>query len=282
MRKSFKIRKTKEALTPWEQAQKKRQQQLKTKKKKVDARSFAKKLPRTNNLRKQRLAKGTIILMSVFGVIFAASLFFILPFSRILSVTVNTKDTETRLAVVKASDLHYYESLVGVWPQTDKIEERIHKKVPSVKKATIKYNGSHVEIDIEEYPTIGFVVKKNKYYKLTSSGMIDSYGADNPSGNYPVFYNFKNDDELKEMTKQFDQLSPNLKKSISEIHLEPTKADPGKVKLYMNDGNQVIATTQNFAQKMQYYPSIVSKMDYKGVVDLEVGAYSYPYDKDKN
>lgn len=47
----------------------------------------------------------------------------------------------------------------------------------------------------------------------------------------------------------------------------------------MNDGNQVIASIDTFAEKMQYYPSIVSKMNYTGVVDLEVGAYSYPYGK---
>lgn len=280
MRKSFKkLKKSEAELTPWEKAQKKRQQQKKHQHHKNDSRSFVKKLPQTNKLRKQRLAKGTVQLIVIFGVLFVSSLFFILPFSRILSVNVNTNDAETRLAVIKASDLHYYESLIGVWPQTSKIEQRIHEKVPSVKKAKIQYEGSHVIIDIQEYPTIGYVMKGNKYYKLTSSGMIDKYGANSPSGNYPVFYNFKNNSELKEMTHQYDKLSKNLQKGISEIHSEPTKADPGKIKLYMNDGNQVIASTDTFAQKMQYYPNIVSKMNHTGIVDLEVGAYSYPYGK---
>lgn len=280
MQKSFKKpKRSKEELTPWEKAQKKRQQQKKHHSSKNDSRSFVKKLPQTNKLRKKRLAKGTIALIVVFGVLFVSSLFFILPFSRILSVKVNTSDRETQLAVVKASDLHYYESLVGVWPQTSKIEDRIHREVPSVKKATIHYNGSNVVIDIQEYPTVGYVVKDNKYYKLTSSGMIDKYGVDEPKGNYPVFYNFKNKERLKEMTTQYDKLSSKLKKSVSEIHAEPTKADPGKIKLYMNDGNQVIATISTFADKMKYYPSIVSKMNYNGVVDFEVGAYSYPYGK---
>ena len=38
--------------------------------------------------------------------------------------------------------------------------------------------------------------------------------------------------------KQFDKLPVKVKKGIAEVHLEPTKADPGKIKLYMNDGNQ--------------------------------------------
>lgn len=280
MHNSFKkIKKSKEELTPWEKAQKKRKQQKKRRNHSNDSRSFVKKLPQTYKLRKQRLARGTVALIAIFGIIFLSSLFFILPFSRILSVKVNAADKETRIAIVKASDLHYYESLIGVWPHTSQIEEQIHKKVPSVKKATIKYEGSQVIIDIQEYPTIGYLMKNNKYYKLTSSGMVDEYGTESPHGNYPVFYNFKNNDELKEMTKQYDKLDSNLKRGISEIHLDPTKADPGRIKLYMNDGNQVIAKTDTFAEKMQYYPSIVSKMNYTGVVDLEVGAFSYPYGK---
>lgn len=274
-----KLKKSNAELTPWEKAQKKRKQEKKRHRPKNTARSFVKKLPRTNSLRKQRLAKGTIALIAVFGIVFAASLFFILPFSRILSVQVNTEDAATRTAVVKASNLHYYESLIGVWPETSKIENRIHQKVPSVKKATITYQGTNVKIDVQEYPTIGYVVRNNKYYKLTSSGMIDNYGANNPKGNYPIFYNFKNKDRLLEMTKQFNKLPQKVKRGIAEIHSEPTKADPGKIKLYMNDGNQVIASIDTFAEKMQYYPSIVSKMNYTGVVDLEVGAYSYPYGK---
>lgn len=273
-----KLKKSNAELTPWEKAQKKRKQ-AKKHHRPTTARSFVKKLPRTNSLRKQRLAKGTIALIAVFGITFAVSLFFILPFSRILSLQVNTNDDATRTAVVKASNLHYYESLFGVWPETAKIENRIHEKVPSVKKATIQYQGTHVKINVEEYPTIGYVVRNNKYYKLTSSGMIDKYGSNNPKENYPIFYNFKNKDRLLEMTKQFDKLPAKVKKGIAEIHLEPTKADPGKIKLYMNDGNQVIASIDTFAEKMQYYPSIVSKMNYTGVVDLEVGAYSYPYGK---
>src|SRR5699024_7229165 len=101
----------------------------------------------------------------------------------------------------------------------------------------------------------------------------------NPKGNYPIFYNFKNKTRLLEMTKQFNKLPAKVKKGIAEIHLEPTKDEPGKIKLYMNDDNQVIASIDTFDEKMQYYPSIVSKMNYTGVVDLEVGAYSYTYGK---
>ena len=279
MKKLKKLKRSHSELTPWEKAQKKRIQ-AKKRHRPNTSRSFVKKLPQTNRLRKKRLAKGTIALLIVFGITFALSLFFILPFSRILSLQVSSTDSETRVAVLKASNLHYYESLFGVWPKTTMIENQIHKKVPSVKKAYIQYQGTDITINVEEYPQIGYVVKNGKYYKLTSSGMTNTYGADAPKGNYPLLYNFKDKKKLSEMTNQLDKLSPKICKGIAEIHLEPTKADPNKIKLYMNDGNQVIASIDTFAKKMQYYPSIVTKMNYTGVVDLEVGAYSYPYGKD--
>ena len=276
-----KLKRSDQELTPWEKAQKQRQLQKKASKRYRNnmSRSFLKKLPQTNKLRKKRLAKGTLTLLIIFGILFIVSLIFVLPFSRILKINVNTKNDPIRTAVIKASDLHYYESLVPVWTKSQTIEKNIKDKVPSVEKVNVTNHGSQVNIEIKEYPIIGYVVQNSKYYQLTAAGMVSKYGTTNPTGNYPAFYNFKNKNILKAMTTQFDELQPKVKKDISEIHLEPTKADPEKIKLYMNDGNQVIATISTFAQKMQYYPSIVSKMNYTGVVDLEVGAFSYPYGK---
>jgi hypothetical protein len=47
----------------------------------------------------------------------------------------------------------------------------------------------------------------------------------------------------------------------------------------MNDGNQVIAKSITLKKKMKYYPNISANMDSPGIVDLEVGAFSYPYGK---
>ena len=44
----------------------------------------------------------------------------------------------------------------------------------------------------------------------------------------------------------------------------------------MNDGNEVYAVLNTFAKKMKYYPEISASMKKRGIVDLQVGAYSYP------
>ncbi|KLD61000.1 cell division protein FtsQ, partial [Lactiplantibacillus plantarum] len=73
-----------------------------------------------------------------------------------------------------------------------------------------------------------------------------------------------------------------VKHNISEIKFAPNKANPERVHLYMNDGNEVYATISTFASKMAYYPGIVAKMKTKGVINLEVGAYSYPFKNQNN
>jgi cell division protein FtsQ len=45
----------------------------------------------------------------------------------------------------------------------------------------------------------------------------------------------------------------------------------------MNDGYRVIADSRTIANKIKYYPAIVSQVKKKGVIDLEVGAFWRAY-----
>ncbi|MBA0948564.1 cell division protein FtsQ, partial [Enterococcus gallinarum] len=53
------------------------------------------------------------------------------------------------------------------------------------------------------------------------------------------------------------------------------------IQLNMNDGNQVIVNIQNLASQMKYYPQVAKEMKEKGVIDMEVGIFSYPYSESK-
>ena len=44
----------------------------------------------------------------------------------------------------------------------------------------------------------------------------------------------------------------------------------------MNDGNEVIVDLFNADKEDEILPQIATKMEQKGIVDLEVGAFSYP------
>ncbi|WP_178198167.1 cell division protein FtsQ/DivIB [Ligilactobacillus sp. Marseille-Q7487] len=269
-------------LTPWEIEQQKRQkrQQKQQKKQRFKPESIKINLPKLKESRQKRLRLRMSILLAVFGTCALVMLFFILPFSRVCKIIVQTNDPFLRKEVIQASGLSYYESLFDVKPHTKQLEQKITQHVGEVKSTKISYQTSTVIINVKTYPLIGYVLKDNQYYKLTTSGIPATLAEKNISGNYPVFYGGTKK-QIKKMAKQLSHVAPKIINAISEVHFIPTKADPGKVHLYMNDGNEVIATTATFDEKIGYYPGIAESMGYQGIVDLEVGAYSYPYSQTK-
>ncbi|KLA47230.1 cell division protein FtsQ/DivIB [Ligilactobacillus ruminis] len=235
-------------------------------------------LKMTNSIQKRRLFRKTIPLLTIFGLTALISLYSIMPISRLASLDVSGGDKQTKIAVIKASGLNYYESLFSIWPDKSKIEKRISDKVGNVKSVKLSISRfNHVNLAITEYRTIGYVERDNLYYKLSSSGMTVNYGVEDFDGSYPVFYGFNNNRRLlKDMSLQVDSIDKKVRGCISEIHFEPSKVDPERVHVYMNDGNEVIAQISTFSRKINYYPQYTAKMKFKGIIDLEVGAYAYP------
>ncbi|MEY8737116.1 cell division protein FtsQ/DivIB [Lactobacillus sp. AN1001] len=227
--------------------------------------------------RKKALRQQALFPLVFFSIMTLLTLCLILPISCVRSVTVDSNDKQLRVAVIKASGLHYYESLFNVWFNASKIEDKIQSKVGLVEQATLRYvNVNNVVIDVKEEPQVGYIYRNNKYYKIGTTGQPLSEGTTSVKGSYPVFYAFKDKAKLKLAVTKVQELPTELKKSVSEIHYDPSKVNPNRIKLYMNDGNEVIADLSTLTKKMEYYPQIATKMDQKGIVDLEVGAFSYP------
>lgn len=230
----------------------------------------------TNSLQRRRLLRKTVPLLVLFGVSTLVSFYAVLPLSRMCSLNVSGGDRQTRMAVIRASGLHYYESLLSIWPDRRRIEGRITDRVGNVKSARLSVSGfNHVKVTIREYPTIGYVERNNMYYKLPSSGVAVDYGVLAPSGSVPVFYGFGSG-RLKKVALQVRDIDGRVRGCISEIHYEPSKVDPDRIHAYMNDGNEVIARIPTFSKKMNYYPQYTAGMKFKGIIDLEVGAFAYP------
>ena len=85
-------------------------------------------LKMTNSIQKRRLFRKTIPLLTIFGLTALISLYSIMPISRLVSLDVSGGDKQTKIAVIKASGLNYYESLFSIWPDKSKIEKRSRKR----------------------------------------------------------------------------------------------------------------------------------------------------------
>src|SRR5699024_5614207 len=93
-------------------------------------------------------------------------------------------------------------------------------------------------------------------------------------GDEPLFLNFDEQDYLKRLTKEIEDVPDEIFNLISEITWNPTEKNKYKITLYMNDGFVVKTTIRNFASKMKNYPAVISQLyDEKGVIIVEVGIY---------
>lgn len=263
------------ALTPWEAYQKQQQRAQKKPQPTIE-----KKLPRLKKLRRKNLMGRLAVLLTLLGVVLLTALYFVSPLSHVglISVSADKHSTLAEQRAIDASGIKSSDLVLGVLLHQDKIEKQMQQREPKVKQVTFKVHGlRNVELKLQTYKTMGLLMRHERYYPILENGAIAHDSTAQPVNNHSVYRNFKAGKKLQQMIKQYRQLPATVRNSISEIQFSPTKLNPQRVHLYMNDGNQVYATISTFAKKMRYYPDIAKEMQKKGTVNLEVGAYSYPF-----
>ncbi|WP_282801285.1 cell division protein FtsQ/DivIB [Secundilactobacillus kimchicus] len=276
---AFKSKKTtsNSELTPWEKYQQAQKQHAAAKKHRPKLR-IGKKLPKLKQQKERQLSRRMGILIGSFGVVLLIAVYFVSPLSHISAIQVVGNRELTSRQVENVAAVHRGDSIFRVVGKKDQLTASAEKKEPRVRQLSFDIsNFNHLKIRVKEYPTAGYVASKGQYQVVLESGVISKETRQQPSGNYPVYDKFNSQQTLHKMIVQFSQLPDDLKGGISEIQYLPTKSNLERIHAFMNDGNEVYASLSTFAKKMAYYPSIAEKMKTKGVVNLEVGAYSYPF-----
>lgn len=264
-------------LTPWEKAQQEHRQKLKHEKHHFFKKDrIGNKLPSLVRQRRKILRRRLIVNLVIFAALGIAASYLILPISKVQEIKVTGVDKLTEEAIVSAGEIRKDNLVLGVLLNEKKIKARVSKKVSEVKSVRLMIEGTTVNYRVKEYPIVGYVAKEGKYYSLNDSGKVSKISRDQAQGAYPLYYKFNNHQKLEALARQVNRLSPNLRSAISEIHYTPTNVNDEKIRVYMNDGNEVIASISTFAKKMVYYPDIKGKANNKILIDFEVGAYSYP------
>jgi len=269
--------------TPWEAYQSRAAQQAKqakTPKWFRHAKRIGDKLPRLKHQRNRQLVRRLSLLLGIFGLVILVMVYLVSPLSHVASVTVSGRETLSAKQVRTALDLQPGDSIFDVVGHEATIAKRGPRQNTRLKKVAVTFHApNRVTVRVREYVTAGYVMKQGQYYEVLENGVVSQQSVTQPESGTPVYGNFTSAKTLHRMILQYAQLQATIKRNISEIHDAPTKADPDRVHLFMNDGNEVYARIGTFANKMAYYPSIASKMKQKGIVNLEVGAYSAPFKK---
>ncbi|WP_125682643.1 cell division protein FtsQ/DivIB [Levilactobacillus yonginensis] len=271
------------SMTPWEeyqaQAERKRKQD-KAPKWVHKAKRIGDKLPRLKHQRNRKLIRRMTILLTTFTVVILAMVYLVSPLSHFKTVRVMGAEALSSKQVQKAVRVRPGDSIYNVVGHQQQLARQAVKRNSRLKTVKIQFRQpNHATIRVVEYATAGYVMKQDRYYEVLENGIVSQQSVTQPKSGTPVYGSFKRTQKLHRMILQYAKLDSEIKSSISEIQDSPTKDNPNRIHLFMNDGNEVYASIPSFAKKMAYYPSIAAKMKHKGVVNLEVGAYSYAFKK---
>ncbi|AVK62483.1 cell division protein FtsQ [Lactobacillus sp. CBA3605] len=275
-------------LTPWERYQR----QAATNHENAQKRHFnwsgrririGDKLPKLMSQRRKLVVKRASILIGLFlmGMVIAG--YFISPLSHVQKITVSGTEQLTATQVKTAANLKNGDAIwaiIGQDATTSKVARRANPQIGRVTTKLVGFN--QIKLQVKEIRIAGYLVSGNYYQRVLENGSILTKKVTQPGGGYPIYAGFKSGTRLQKMIAQYAKLPAAVKHNISEIKYSPNQANPERVHLYMNDGNEVYATITTFASKMTYYSGIAAKMKTSGVINLEVGAYSYSFKKSNN
>lgn len=264
--------------TPWEKYEAAQKQYTDERRDKRPER-IGQKLPQLKRQKKRQLTRRMSILIGVFGSILLLAVYFVSPLSHVQMITVTGNQVLSKQQVADFAGISKGDSIYRVIGRRKAVVKKAQTASPRLQSITFQVTHlNHLKINVKEYATAGFVAARGKYRVALSNGVVTKETRQQPSGDYPVYDQFDSQTQLRAMITQFAKLPDSLKGAISEIQFVPTKANSERIHAFMNDGNEVYATLSTFAKKMAYYPGIAAKMKANSVVNLEVGAYSYPFE----
>ncbi|KRN58688.1 cell division protein FtsQ/DivIB [Limosilactobacillus secaliphilus] len=217
-----------------------------------------------------------------FAVILLIALYIISPLNKVKTVTVTGNHDLSSREIQQITNIKPGRYIYNVVKEPNAALKRGQQKNPQLKDVKIERTGwRSVKVTVSEYPVIGVINRQGKQQVLLGNGKYRS--PDGPLTNFVTYSNFeKSPVHLKITAEEIGTLPEAIRHSISDASFAPTKLNPDRIRLLMNDGNTVYVTADQLGKKMKYYPQIVTKMQGNGVIDLQYGAYSYGYgDKSK-
>lgn len=244
--------------------------------------SFSDRLPKVKYQRQSLLYRRMITIILILLIPLLAVIYYVSPFARLAGVTVIGNQAVSAEAIVKAAD---FEMDGEIWPQffTRRAElSKIKASNPRIEKVSLGIEGlNHFKINVKEYDEIAVLAHDNTYSPILANGYTVNETMENPTGKLPILENFTDQATIMKVLRAYQSLSEELQEAISQIKYTPKDSNKELLLLYMNDGNQVIVNISNLKSQMKYYAQVAKEMSEKGVIDMEVGIFSYPYEKEE-
>jgi len=241
--------------------------------------SIQDRIPKLKEQRKKKANRRLVFYLSIFFLLLLMIIYLQSPLSDIKTVAIKGNSFLSEEEVMGVTP---FEEQTNIWTINLKTIESDIAKLPVVSSVNVQRKlPNTVEIDLTEHKRVGYLSVDKKYHPIIGDGTTLE-GLEKPAGDAPLLVDFTEEEQLKSMTNELNDLPKNILHIISEIHWVPTKDNKDKIYLYMNDGLLVDGTIRDFANKMQVYPAIVSQLssENKGIIHIGVGAYFEEFDNE--
>ncbi|MDG5470205.1 cell division protein FtsQ/DivIB [Jeotgalibacillus sp. ET6] len=241
--------------------------------------SLEDRVPQLKQRRRKKANRRMLAVVMLFVLIILVILYFQSSFSKVQQFSIEGTEWHTDEKVIEATGVNIGDSYWTTDAQA--VEDSLLSQLEVESAEVTKKFPTTFTVKINEYDHVAFIQQDQQFVPVLENGaLMDAVPSNELPSHAPLLFGFVSDSVLKEMAGALSKLPAEVQQSVSEVHLTPDDTDAGHISVYMNDGFEVSAIIDTFAEKMEHYPSIITQLDpdVKGIIDLEVGSYFRAYE----
>lgn len=241
------------------------------KEKKVKAKNKAPKPP----IPSIHIWRAVTILVPSFIILFL-SIYLLSPLATMKHIEVIGTVHTSAEQVKEASGIRDSDYTISLLLNKDKYAEMV-KSNHWIESAKITYQFPvHFTIEVKEFEIVAYSVSGDSYYPILSSGSVEStaVNADSLPEKY-ISVLFNDEEQIKSLISQLNDVSPEIKQEIEKIELAPSKVTSDLLKITMYDTDEILVPLSELGKKLPYYSKIKPQLTVPSGIDMEVGIYSY-------
>ncbi|MEO5296410.1 cell division protein FtsQ/DivIB [Enterococcus cecorum] len=246
--------------------------------------SFSDKLPKMKDYRQRKLYRRLALIISLFLIPLVGCIYYISPLGQLAKVDVIHNQQVPSEQIVKTANFKINEPLWEQYFSRQSAIQKIQKISPWIKAVNVKIvHFNQFQINVTEYHRVAYLLTGDKYYDILENGQVlkNPITQDQLQSGLPILEGFTSNKLILKTLKAYHKLPEEFKQSISQIKSTPRAENDQLLTLNMNDQNQVLINIDQLTKKLPYYAKVASNMQEPGIVDMEVGLFTYPYPKEE-
>ena len=219
--------------------------------------------------------RAVTILVPSFLILFL-SIYLLSPLATMKHIEVMGNVQTSADQVREASGIRDSDYTISLLLNKDKHAEMV-KSNHWIESAKIVYQFPvHFTIEVKEFEIVAYSVSGDSYYPILSSGSVEStaVNADTLPEKY-ISVLFNDEEQIKSLISQLNEVSPEIKQEIEKIELAPSKVTSDLLKITMYDTDEILVPLSELGKKLPYYSKIKPQLTVPSGIDMEVGIYSY-------